>query len=172
MATKPLFPNWKAIRETISSPFLRIALYTATGDELDALQHAFPRCFSKDQNDLRVPASLIRQQVMEIANLEHNDPDRECEHFWSEALESFGIPRGFSWSNDSDHPERTSIPTVVMEQLKDLVVRCGTTLVYEEETFIVTWYLDESGTGGGLRMGEATAPQLSVTHARFIDLES
>lgn len=171
---KPLYPNWRAIRK-IANPFIRIALYTATGKELKALQRAFPRCFSENQKDLRVPASLICEKVGAISKQDGNDPadaasDRQRN--WSFALEALGVPEDLNWSDDQDW-DWEPIPEEVLGQLKDVEMRCGVTFTYMKELFVVTYYLDNSSPFVvGSKMKRENGPTLSAAHARFIDLES
>lgn len=166
-----MFPNWNNIRN-ITDPFLRIAMYTATGTESDALQHAFPACFSDTQDDLRVPVSLLRRE----AELYHIGEGCEGENLafdremcWEEAAGRFGIPIAFRWSRSPIEGQTEQIPEEVWRQLEGRELRGGMPVLFHGETFIVINYWD-GDEEVGKRIERTNEQFVIVVHSRFIDL--
>ncbi len=169
----PLYPNWKRICQ-IKNAHLRMAMYTATGGELGMLQIAFPRCFSRRRKNLCVPASLVRDEaaiysIETFADGSYVAIDREMS--WIEAADRLNIPIAYSWSFEPDDTEDL-FPDEVWEQLEGKPLRCGKTIDYKGETFMVISLLNRNGDEeiDGIVTRENN-PWIHVVHAHFIDLD-
>lgn len=170
----PYYPNWKQIRR-IDNVHLRMAMYTATGNELAVLQRSFPRCFSRRRKNLCVPASLLRGRAA-VFSLD-NFPDGayiaiDREMDWLEAATAMEIPIAHSWSFEPDDKEDL-FPPEVWAQLEGKPLRCGKAIEYQGETFFVVSLLNRNGSEeiDGIICREYN-PWIHVVHARFIDLAS
>lgn len=173
----PYYPNWKQICK-IDNDHLRMAMYTASGQELNVLQRSFPLCFSRRRLDLCVPVSFIREKAERWSAGERYTPEqvlRDREQFWEPALGKLGIPTAFEWrwrdlKEESEEFEGTDlIPDDVWAQLEGKPFRCGHVLTFRGEEFIVVNCMLEHYETFSRKEGEG---KITVAHSRFIDLNS
>lgn len=168
-----MFPNRQIIR-TITNPFLRLAMYTATGEELAALQRTFPLCFSENPDDLCVPVSLVRQEAELHASDEGFDGDNlayDREMAWWDAVLKLGIPIAFEWNCNPREYGGELFPSEVWEQIDGRLIPCGVTVVFHGETFVVVNSFNEEYPAIAAVKRE-NSPRITVVLARFIDLKA
>ncbi len=163
-----MYPNFRVIREVITSEFLRVAMYTAQGEELKRLQVAFPECYSEDVNDLCIPASLLRQMAEKRARDEGNleeDVTVERELAWHRPLAELGVPFAFYW----DPSDR--IPEAVLSQLRGQPHVAGMIVEYLGERFLLAFCLTDGDYGVGKPLVLDSEVSITLIHAKFVDFD-
>lgn len=134
------YPVWGQIAQ-LANGALRVAMYTTQGEELAALQRAFPACFSENQADICVPASVLQDIARKFIILEGSSPAAEglFVTLWAEAARSLGVPIAFTWSGEEfeEFEEATLVPPEVWEQLKGKSLLEPQSVTYLGERFVV-----------------------------------
>lgn len=163
-----MYPNFRKIKGLVDSPFLRVAMYTAQGEDLKRLQAAYPECYSGDVNDLCVPASVLRDLAERNSGGEGNDAktiaqDREA--WWAWPLEELGAPIAFSWHGGEPIPEE------VLSQLRGRPFVGGMTVEYLGERFLLGFLCADGNNGLGKPLVLDDNVSIVLVHAKFIDFD-
>ncbi len=170
-----MYPNFERLK-AIENEFLRTAIYTATGEERERLEKAFPEYYVSILNDIRIPASILRKNARQ-RQLDAGNGDDGCTKLWTE----------IGWSEDLaclDVPlkkwgvETSRLPDEIWSQLAGQEVRGGIEVEYMGQKFLLVFFCDENGPGLDLgdHFPEKREPEwndwYTFVHSRFIDLTS
>lgn len=161
-----MFPKFSEIQK-LENQFLRVALYTAKGTERKALERAFPQCHSTDQNNLRVPVSILRR----LAREEPETTDEYEDETWWDTTR-VGIPTAFRWANYDSDDQCPPVPDEVLAQINNMPMRSGIIISYMSEMFIIVRILLSDANKSGTTIRRGNIALMVVVHSRFIDLNS
>lgn len=186
-----MYPIWSRVKGLRCSS-LRLALYTATGNELVRLKAAFPECFGGVKKGPGVPVSVIREETrINALAFGHKEGTPKLayssELWWSGSgvIVSHRIPIAYSWTWETERWNSTlygkrgddSVPFLPFPKDVWNQVRCkplagGMRIAHNGELFVVVYYSDYGQWILGKPIMKKNEPTVQVVHSSFIDLHS
>jgi hypothetical protein len=167
-----MFPNSRVINR-LKNPFLRVALYTTEGTERKKLEKAFPRCYSKKIEKLRIPLSLIQSEALRESGGPRDEKERNwlLAAGWVSALDKFEVPIAFQWSDQKGWKIET-VPPEIRAQLDGQILLPNMKIDYLGEKFILATFENDAYAQPGQPIEWINDPSVFLVHPRFIDLNS
>jgi len=169
-----MFPKSDVIQKVIKNKFLRVVMYTATGEERERLEKAFPECYSADRNELRVSETALQERCRK--RYVEQGVGSPGSRWGGDELEKFGIPIAFTWHrNAGNWGADGPIPEEVWKQVLGQPWQSCLAIEYRDEKFLLVNHPNSMRWVLGERICEPEIGHmllLDFVHARFINLNS